>query len=183
MPMKLFSLVGPERLGVVKAVRLDFVLWMWGHCLGRSWSSTESRALPRKLDRFSLNRPFMRQGPEQCKSEVPHNIDPLYRQEHGHLLSPSPAELEYRYVETLETMFLTCYEYRGKGQQRDPPVRRVHPLSCQLGLKEAPPGSRIEPRDGLNPKSPGALAIPQTASFRPCSRAARAGDNSGGLTT
>ena len=58
-----------------------------------------------------------------------------------------------------------------------------NPLSCQLGPKEAPPGSRIEPGDGLNPKSLGMLAIPQTTSFRPCSRGARAGDNSGGLTT
>ena len=52
--------------------------------------------------------------------------------------------------------------------------------ACQLGPKEAPPGSRIEPRYRLNPKSPEALAIPKTTSFRSCSRAARAGDNSGG---
>ena len=59
-------------------------------------------------------------------------------------------------------------------------LRRVHPLSCQLGPKDAVLGSRIRPRDGLNPKSPGVLVIPQTTSFRPCSRAARAGDNSEG---
>ena len=33
MPVKLFSLVRPEGLWILKTVGLDFILWVWRHVL------------------------------------------------------------------------------------------------------------------------------------------------------